>query len=665
MATIPPKVSTDASPVILPSGWSVSGDSLFDGLTQSWKATHDEFGQGLLKHYRGWALAPDEIGEFNEWFSKRRIHHPGWPNEYASGICKGVPWVIEHSRNGETLGQRMTRFGRPPIADTINLGIQLAQILEVAHQNQLAHGVLSPELVLFQENPTEPFLLLEIGVLPHVVQGGIDRLKAVVSQMDPFRFMAPETLQGRGVTNFSDIFSLGALLYWSLTGEAPFTGDTPEEVFANQPQKPPRTPPELRMGVPQGLSQLVMRMLTIQPGHRLKSMAEVASTLERIAKLGNQNPLEGYDVSQGKGRPAPGSAGALQEELDLLEKHLFQHPADETSLYKKAQILFKLGCFAKAVKACETAIDHNPRLGHVWQLKGQCLLDMDEPKKALEIWNRLSKAIPGNAKFHTRRAQAHIRLHELDQASAALKAAEKCEQISDGEQIEIPIARADILKVQKHFDTALHELDTFLKAHPHNADALCLRHEVKVRLKDPMGALEDLTEAVRSHPSHIPSRSAKARLLLAKNRAEEATEDVDQLVDRQPNCLDHRLLRIQQRLSIGDPATALEDANHMAKDALPGDEILRHQAWLLACIGDGELRDPKEALEIARQGCDATGGSDPDWLETLAAAWASLNQFEGAIGWQTKALQILDDCALPEQQSRLELYKAHKPFRLK
>jgi len=126
MATIPPKVSTDASPVVLPSGWSVSGDSLFDGLTQSWKATHDEFGQGLLKHYRGWALAPDEIGEFNEWFSKRRIHHPGWPNEYASGICKGVPWVIEHSRNGETLGQRMTRFGRPPIADTINLGIQLA-----------------------------------------------------------------------------------------------------------------------------------------------------------------------------------------------------------------------------------------------------------------------------------------------------------------------------------------------------------------------------------------------------------------------------------------------------------------------------------------------------------------------------------------------------------
>jgi tetratricopeptide (TPR) repeat protein len=180
-----------------------------------------------------------------------------------------------------------------------------------------------------------------------------------------------------------------------------------------------------------------------------------------------------------------------------------------------------------------------------------------------------------------------------------------------------------------------------------------------------MGALEDLTEAVRAHPSHIPSRSAKARLLLAKNRAEEATEDVDQLVDRQPNCLDHRLLRIQQRLSIGDPATALEDANHMAKDALPGDEILRHQAWLLSCIGDSELRNPKEALEIARQGCDATGGSDPDWLETLAAAWASLNQFEGAIGWQTKALQILDDCALPEQQSRLELYKAHKPFRLK
>lgn len=664
MATILPKVSQDTSPVVLPSGWSISGDPFFDGLTQSWKISHEHHGNGVLKHYRGWALAPDEIGEFKEWFSKRRIHHPGWPDEHATGICKGVPWVIEHCRSGETLGRRMARFGRPPIPDTINLGIQLARILEVAHQNQLAHGVLTPEMVLFQENPSEPYLLLEIGVLPHVVQGGVDRLKAVVSQHEQFRFMAPETLQGRGVTNFSDIFSLGALLYWSLTGEAPFTGDTPEEVFANQPQKPPRTPPELRMGVPQGLSQLVMRMLTLQPGHRLKSMAEVASTLERIAKVGTQNPQEGYDVSQGKGRPSPGSADALQEELDSLEKHLFQHPHDDATLFKKAQVLYKLGCFAKAAEACKSAIDHNPRLGHVWQLKGQCLLDMDEPKKALEIWNRLSKAIPSNPKFHLRRAQAHIRLHELDHAAAALKAAEGCEQIPEGEQNEIPLVRAELLKVQKHFDTALHELDNFLKAHPHHADALCLRHEVKVRLKDQKGAMEDLIEAVRAHPSHIPSRSAKARLLLAKNRAEEATEDVDQLVQRQPNCLDHRLLRIQQRLSVGDPATALEDANHMSKDALPGDEILRHRAWLLATIGDGELRDPKEALEIARQGCDATGSTDPDWLETLAAAWASLNQFEGAIGWQTKALQILDDCALPEQQARLELYKAHKPFRL-
>jgi len=660
MASSLSSASAGTPPVSLPSGWSISSKPFFDGLTHAWKVTHSSEGEGLLKYYKGWALAPDEVGEFNQWFAKRRIHHPGWPLELASGLCRGVPWVIEHTRQGKTLRDLMAKSGRPPVSETLLAGLALSKIMEVAHQNALFHGSIGSEMVLIQEDPEEPFLLLEIGVLPHVVQGGPDRLKAVISDPSHYRFMAPEALQGRGVTNFSDVFSLGVLLYVLLTGEYPYPGETPEEILANQTQKTPRTPPELRMGVPQPLSQLVMRMIAFQQGHRLKNMAEIASQLERIVKMGADSTQEGYEISAGAGRPAPGSTEAVRLELEQLDRHLFQHPNDCASYYKKALAHQRLGDHLKAIAACTAAVQHNSRLGHAWQLRAQCYLDSDEPRKALEDWSKLAKALPNNPLFHVRAAQALIRLHDMVAAEKELVLAKK----ADPAFLEIHLAQAEFHKVKKHFDAAIDELGKVLAKNPTHPEALCLLSEVKVRLKDQAGSLADLTKAADTNPTHAPSRAGKVRLLMAMHKADDASDDVDKLVSLQPDSLEFRLLRIQQRLEIADYSTALEDTEPYAQKAKPGDEVLRLRAWLMAVAPDTELRDPKEALEIARQGCDATGWTDPDWLETVAAAYAALSQFEGALGWQKKALTILEESALPEQKKRFELYKAHKPFRL-
>lgn len=660
MATSLSQTLSASPPISLPAGWTISGKDFADGLTHSWVVSHPTHGQGLLKYYKGWSLAPDEVGEFNQWFAKRRIHHPGWPLEHASGLCRGVPWVIEHMRKGRTLREIMAKTGRPPVLEAVSTAMAVGKILEVAHQSGLNHGAVGSEMVVIQDNTDEPFLLLEIGVIPHVVQGGPERLKAVVGNPIHYRFMAPETLQGRGVTNFSDVFSLGTLLYWMLTGEYPFPGDSPEEIMANQSQKPPRTPPELRMGVPLPLSQLVMRMIAFQQGHRLKNMAEINSQLERIAKIGAEITAEGYDVNTGAGRPAPGSSESVRLELEQLDKHLFQHPNDCASHYKKALAHQRLGDYPKAIAACTAAITHNPRLGHAWQLRAQCLMDSDEPRKALEDWNRLAKGLPNNPLFHVRRAQALVRLHEMEQAAQAIAAAKK----ADPQFEETHLAQAEYLKFKKLYDAAKDELEKILSKHPNHAEALCLRSEIKVRLKDHQGALADVTKAADTNPAHAASRAAKVRQLMAMGRAEDASEDVDKLLALQPDSLDNRLLRIRQRCEIGDFSTALEDTEAAPVKPKPGDEILRHRAWLLAVAPDSELRDPKEALEIARQGCDATGWADPDWLETVAAAYSSLGQFEGAVGWQTKALAILEESALPVQKKRLDLYKAHKSYRL-
>ena len=94
-------------------------------------------------------------------------------------------------------------------------------------------------------------------------------------------------------------------------------------------------------------------------------------------------------------------------------------------------------------------------------------------------------------------------------------------------------------------------------------------------------------------------------------------------------------------------------------------------AWLLATCPDQKIRDGSEALQLATRACEVTDWKDPLYLDTLAAAYAELGQFEKAVEWQQKALanpdfeKNVDKDEFVVAQRRLNLYKSGKPFREK
>jgi tetratricopeptide (TPR) repeat protein len=88
-------------------------------------------------------------------------------------------------------------------------------------------------------------------------------------------------------------------------------------------------------------------------------------------------------------------------------------------------------------------------------------------------------------------------------------------------------------------------------------------------------------------------------------------------------------------------------------------------ARLLATCPDDKARDGKRAVEYATAACQETGWKDPVCLDTLAAAYAEVGQFEDAVRYQTRALEnpaLKDDFRTAAKQ-RLELYRQKKPFR--
>src|SRR5439155_869351 len=87
------------------------------------------------------------------------------------------------------------------------------------------------------------------------------------------------------------------------------------------------------------------------------------------------------------------------------------------------------------------------------------------------------------------------------------------------------------------------------------------------------------------------------------------------------------------------------------------------RAVLRATCPDEKYRDGKKALADATKACELTDWKDAETLDTLAAAYAEAGEFEKAVEYSQKAIDLADDDDKPDLESRLKLYQERKPYR--
>jgi hypothetical protein len=88
-------------------------------------------------------------------------------------------------------------------------------------------------------------------------------------------------------------------------------------------------------------------------------------------------------------------------------------------------------------------------------------------------------------------------------------------------------------------------------------------------------------------------------------------------------------------------------------------------AWYLATTPDERLRNPQRSLELAKRVCEARGHADPSMLSTLAAAYAAAGDFDEALQWVERALELTpakDADSRSKHERHRELYRARKPI---
>ena len=223
------------------------------------------------------------------------LQHPHILPLFDSGQAAGFLYFAMPYVEGESLRDRLTREGQLPIADALRIAIAIAGALDYAHRHQVIHRDIKPDNILLHEGNA---ILADFGIALAVSQAGKDRLTATGLSIGTPQYMSPEQATGnKQLDGRSDIYSLGAVLYEMLAGEAPFTGPSAHAIIAKLLTEHPIRLRTVRDTVPGNVDAAVQRALATAPADRFATAAEFVRALEDPAATGDMHRTGGWTRS--------------------------------------------------------------------------------------------------------------------------------------------------------------------------------------------------------------------------------------------------------------------------------------------------------------------------------------------------------------------------------
>ena len=190
-----------------------------------------------------------------------------------------MPYIAMELVSGGSLDKEMeaTPGAMDPVR-VMKVGQQVADALALAAEQDLVHGDVKPENVLFDADGNAK--LVDFGLA--AMQGDSSEIWGT-----PY-YISPEKVRRQKIDYRADIYSLGGTLYHALTGVAPFEGEDATEVVKARFNGPPRKPSEVRADLPPDLDPLIMRMLEVEPSMRYPTYQSLLGDFKRfLSKMGS------------------------------------------------------------------------------------------------------------------------------------------------------------------------------------------------------------------------------------------------------------------------------------------------------------------------------------------------------------------------------------------
>ncbi len=225
------------------------------------------------------------------------------------------------------------------------------------------------------------------------------------------------------------------------------------------------------------------------------------------------------------------------------------------------------------------------------------------------------------------------------------------------------LSRARLLESMNRGDEALQDIDRVLELRPGLLQAMLIRTSVLVGQKKYDEAAEVLKSLVRLNADNVDLQLQLASLYVAAKKPRTAIKIYDDVIATEGPPWEAYRGRADAYLGTGDHAKAIADYEK-ALEVEPEDSgLLNNLAWVLATSTVDELRDGARAIDVAAKACDVTEYKQAHILSTLAAGYAETGDFDKAIEWSTKAVELGEGDMKEQLQAELESYRQKKPWR--
>ena len=228
-----------------------------------------------------YAADPAFIRRFeNEAHAAAALTHPNLVAVYDVGEAEGLPFIVMEYVEGGTLKDLLRQQAPLPPEALVNIGTQVADALEIAHQHGLVHRDVKPQNILLM--PDGRVKLTDFGI---ALALGADSATRTGTLLGSVQYVAPELVRGEQATPLSDVYALGVVLYEVATGRLPFAGDTPMAIAMQHLDAEPRRPTAWNPTLPPAIEAVILRAMAKAPAARFASAADVAAAL-RAAERG-------------------------------------------------------------------------------------------------------------------------------------------------------------------------------------------------------------------------------------------------------------------------------------------------------------------------------------------------------------------------------------------
>lgn len=355
-------------------------------------------------------------------------------------------------------------------------------------------------------------------------------------------------------------------------------------------------------------------------------------------------------------------------------------PENTDAIQARGKFYLRTGEPEKAIADLKLWLESDKNNMAAYQDVANSLRDLGKYDEAIEIIDSAIAIEPDNAENFVIRSDLNVNRKKYDEAVEDANKALKL----DRKLFVARLTRAEALLMKNKLDDALEDVNQVLDDEPLLVAGIELRSRILTAKGDFSAAIEDMKTLSDNYPESLGFRLQLAQLYNADDQPRRAIRIYNRVLNsisegERGDELRRLILRGRgdARLSLGQHKEAIEDYDEALELAPDDDGILNNLAWVLATSPVDELRNGKRAIELAKKACEETDYKMPHILSTLASGYAEEGDFDKAIEWIQKAIQVNeadseenkdeDQTTFKEQHESLEKelasYEKKEPWR--